>query len=320
VNKYRRFFEVAVIGILAVFGTIALGVTPGIADKRLQENQKGANQPTTVADSLPVATSAAKSVANATVAGDAYSAKLPACAVNQQLSTDLQWSFGVKPQRGWTIYEPLICQIINADAGPATDEFARKLARWQHSEGLRGTGVLDAETWGAMIRDLQSHRIKSSQYPDPDRLVTVASSQFWDPQRPEELRQVERDAYAAYKRMISAAASDKSLGLSVSKSGELLPEEHYLKIISAFRPREYQEQLRKQSPNADRTSLAVNSPHFTGRALDLYVGGEPVSTKDANRLIQTRTPIYRWLVKNAGRFGFKPYFYEPWHWEYVTAG
>jgi LAS superfamily LD-carboxypeptidase LdcB len=27
---------------------------------------------------------------------------------------------------------------------------------------------------------------------------------------------------------------------------------------------------------------------------------------------------YRWLVRNAERFGFCPYFYEPWHWEYCA--
>jgi LAS superfamily LD-carboxypeptidase LdcB len=59
----------------------------------------------------------------------------------------------------------------------------------------------------------------------------------------------------------------------------------------------------------------VNSPHFTGRALDVYVGGDPVDTKDANRAIRS-TPAYQWLVRNAERFGFRPY-YEPWHWEYV---
>jgi LAS superfamily LD-carboxypeptidase LdcB len=47
------------------------------------------------------------------------------------------------------------------------------------------------------------------------------------------------------------------------------------------------------------------------------VGGEPVNTKDENRALQTHGPVYRWLVKNASSFGFRPYFYEPWHWEYV---
>ena len=103
----------------------------------------------------------------------------------------------------------------------------------------------------------------------------------------------------------------------MTTDGELAAGEKYLKVISAFRSREYQNHLRKQSPNSGRAGLAVNSPHFTGRALDIYVGGEPVSTKDDNRAIQTETRVYRWLVKNAARFGFRPYFYEPWHWEYV---
>jgi len=42
-----------------------------------------------------------------------------------------------------------------------------------------------------------------------------------------------------------------------------------------------------------------------------------VSTADANRAVQVQTRVYLWLVRNAERFGFRPYFYEPWHWEYV---
>src|SRR5205085_1404913 len=114
-----------------------------------------------------------------------------------------------------------------------------------------------------------------------------------------------------------SAAADPSLNLKHTAGGELAPEEKFLKIVSAFRPREYQEQLRRQSPNSGRAGLAVNSPHFTGRALDLYVGGEPVETKDANRAVQVQTNVYRWLVRNADKFGFRPYYYEPWHWEYV---
>jgi LAS superfamily LD-carboxypeptidase LdcB len=103
-----------------------------------------------------------------------------------------------------------------------------------------------------------------------------------------------------------------------SQGGELAASEKYLKIISAFRSREYQDRLRKLEPGAGRAALAVNSPHFTGRALDLYVGGEPTITKDSNRALQTETRAYRWLVRNAERFGFCPYFYEPWHWEYCA--
>jgi hypothetical protein len=52
---------------------------------------------------------------------------------------------------------------------------------------------------------------------------------------------------------------------------------------------------------------------MTGRAIDLYLGDRNAS----ERVAHLRTlPAYRWLVRNAGRFGFYPYSREPWHWEY----
>ena len=236
---------------------------------------------------------------------------------NSQLQSDLNWVFGGKSQRGWHLYTPLISSIIGADPDARTNDFAVSLSRWQKQNGIEASGVLENSTWSQMISTLQSNRIKDRTYPTSDQLVTIPPSECYDPSRAEELRKVERRAYDAYRRMVAAAAADASLGLTLTSSGELAAGEKYFKVISAFRSREYQEHLRQQSPNSGRAGLAVNSPHFTGRALDIYVGGEPVSTKDENRAIQTQTKAYRWLVKNASRFGFQPYFYEPWHWEYV---
>jgi zinc D-Ala-D-Ala carboxypeptidase len=236
---------------------------------------------------------------------------------NAQLERELNWIFGGKSQRGWQIYTPLISSIIGADEDAQSADFAMQLSRWQKEKGVEAHGILDNYTWSQMVSDLQSHRIKDHAYPTAEQLVTASVSECFDPSRPEELRKVERETYSAYRRMIAAAAADPSLGLATDGNGGLAAGEKYLKIISAFRSREYQDQLRKQSPNSGRAGLAVNSPHFTGRALDIYVGGEPVSTKDDNRAIQTQTKAYKWLVKNASRFGFQPYFYEPWHWEYV---
>ena len=115
--------------------------------------------------------------------------------------------------------------------------------------------------------------------------------------------------------MVAAAAIE--LKLKTNKNGEIADDEKFLRIISAFRSHEYQAKLRAASPQSGRAGLAVNSPHFTGRVLDIYVGGEPTITKDFNRAVQVETPAYQWLVRNAARFGFYPYFYEPWHWEYV---
>jgi len=226
---------------------------------------------------------------------------------NARLKLRLNWTFCAKPQRGWYLYTPLIRRLINTGAAPETNSFAEALAEWQRSAELASTGVLDQETWMKMVAVFQSRRIKDRSTPAPQQLTLVPASDFFDAERPEDLRYVERQAYEAYKKLVAAAAADLSLS----------SDENWLKVISAFRSPAYQSQLRKQSPRTGRAGLAVNSPHFTGRALDLYVGGEPVETKDSNRAIQVQTPVYQWLLRNADRFGFQPYCYEPWHWEYV---
>ena len=235
------------------------------------------------------------------------SAFTAAAGQNAVLRNDLTWTFGGKPQRGWYLYDLLISKTLNTDDDPVSNDFAEELAGWQKKRRLGADGVLDEDALMALVSQWQSARLKIRTPAQPDQLVTALPSDFYDPGRAAELRQVERNAYAAYREMIAAATEDL----------KLTPASKYLKIVSSFRSREYQDQLRKNSPNSGRAGLAVNSPHFTGRALDIYVGGSPVDTNDANRAIQVNTPAYKWLVRNAERFGFRPYFYEPWHWEYV---
>ena len=74
-------------------------------------------------------------------------------------------------------------------------------------------------------------------------------------------------------------------------------EKTSLKIVSASLA-ECQDELRRESPNSGSAGLAVNSPHFTGHALDLYVGGDPVDTRDSNRKVQVET---RFQVARAQR-------------------
>ena len=240
---------------------------------------------------------------------------------NAVLRDELVWTFGGKQQRGWYLYEELIYRLLDiANQGRpdvASARFSQAVTRWQTKVGLNPSGLLDETTLAVMIKEWQGRRLKDRTVAQPDQLLTAPASDYYDPARAVELRQVEARAYAAYKRLIVAAAADRSLGLKRQGKGELAPAEKYLKIISSFRSRDYQEKLRRESPQSGTAGLAVNSPHFTGRALDLYVGGQPVDTSDANRAIQVRGPVYKWLVRNAQRFGFQPYFYEPWHWEYV---
>ena len=238
----------------------------------------------------------------ATTKSSAFSA---AAASNAALRNELMWTFGGKQQHGWYLYDLLINKTLDSQHDTVTGDFAATLARWQKKRGLGSEGVLDENSLMAFVSQWQSVRLKDRTPATADQLITAPPADFYDPGRAPELRQVEHNTYEAYKRMLAAADADLKL------SGK------YLKIVSAFRSREYQDELRRKSPNSGSAGLAVNSPHFTGRALDLYVGGDPVDTRDANRAIQVNTPAYRWLVHNAERFGFRPYFYEPWHWEYV---
>ncbi len=240
-----------------------------------------------------------------------------AAAHNSLLRNDLIWQFGKKGQRGWYLYDLLIGETLNISHNASSVNFAATIAGWQKQRGLSVSGVLDEESWMALVTQWQANRLKDKTPATSDQLLTVPTSDFYDPTRLDELRQVERKTYAAYKAMLAAAIADPTLKLAHTSPTELAPAEKFFKIISSFRSREYQEKLRRESPNAGSAGLAFNSPHFTGRALDIYVGGDPVDTKDANRAIQVNTPAYKWLVKNAERFGFRPYFYEPWHWEYV---
>jgi D-alanyl-D-alanine carboxypeptidase len=307
-------------GVLAVAGFKfkAVGQAAKISSAKAAPAAKPAAEKTAAESatpaSLPTVAHASNDAVPAASAGAAFQA---AALKNARLESDLTWAFGGKSQRGWSLYAPLISSVIGAEGDARSDGFAAALSRWQKDNGLEADGVLDSSTWSEMVSWFQSRRIKDRTYPSAEQLVTAAPDECYDPSRAEALRKVERQTYMAYKRMIAAAAADPASGLKVTATGELDPSEKYLKIISAFRSREYQDHLRKQSPNSGRAGLAVNSPHFTGRALDIYVGGEPVSTKDDNRAIQVQTRAYKWLVKNAARFGFRPYFYEPWHWEYV---
>src|SRR5687768_5170341 len=243
----------------------------------------------------------------------------PAAAENTKYRNSLQWVFGGKAQTGWNIYVPLISQTIETEAGPDTPDFALALSKWQQKTGISSTGVLDRETLEAFTKYWQSRRLGRAGLSADASLLAAPINEFYDPTRSPDLLHLERETYAAYKKMLDAAVKDLKGELKLTNSGELAPDEKFLRIVSAYRSPAYQAALRKREPNAGRAALAKNSPHSTGHALDIYVGGEPVKTLDSNRLIQVQTPAYKWLVKNAHKFGFYPYFYEPWHWEYVPG-
>ncbi|MEK6407463.1 MAG: D-alanyl-D-alanine carboxypeptidase family protein [Acidobacteriota bacterium] len=313
-----RSHRVILAGVIAVFAIgIVVASFDAIAQSRTGSSAAGKTASAPAQGGIVRLSARSKPAPEASSREAAPAAFEGAALLNVQLQATLDWTFGGKQQRGWYLYTPLVANLIGAESGGAASEFAMRLSLWQEQKAFEPTGVLDNGTWSQMISTFQSQRLKNKSYPTADQLVTLLISDCYDSSRPEELRKVERETFAAYKRLVAAAAAESSLGLQVAGDGQLALSEKFLKIISAYRSQEYQDELRRQSPNSGRAGLAFNSPHSTGRALDLYVGGEPVDTKDENRALQTQTRVYRWLVKNAARFGFQPYFYEPWHWEYT---
>ena len=66
-----------------------------------------------------------------------------------------------------------------------------------------------------------------------------------------------------------------------------------------------------------RKWLAYDSPHETGLAIDIGVGGLwPTRSTVAT---QKQQPLHRWLVEHAWEFGWHPYKVEPWHWEFPMS-
>jgi D-alanyl-D-alanine carboxypeptidase len=242
-----------------------------------------------------------------TVGTDEEVSKFAAAAVeNCKLAQEIEWPFGGRVQRGWVLYADLIAHMVGTDGDYASAEFAAAVADWQKKQGIRpADGVVDEQVWQRMMKALQSGRAFDSAEPPASELLETPAAEWYDRGRSPELRMLRRDAFDAYQRMVAEARAD----LGEAADG-------YFGIISGYRSAAYQASLRQQAGNPSTAQLAIRSPHFTGRALDIYVGGEPVSTKDTNRAVQVATPAYKWLARNAHRFGFRPYFYEPWHWEY----
>lgn len=121
-------------------------------------------------------------------------------------------------------------------------------------------------------------------------------------------------AAAAWRRMRDAAASD---GIT------LLP-------LSGFRSVARQtaiirRHLKNGRPLDDLLRYVAApgcSEHHTGRAIDI---GSPDESAHFEAVFD-QTKEYRWLKKNAGRFGFRLSYprrnphrigYEPWHWFFV---
>jgi D-alanyl-D-alanine carboxypeptidase len=226
------------------------------------------------------------------------------------------WDVFGRAEIGWAIYEPLIAQEI-ATACPAQNEgFAQALAQWQRSHALPSSGVLDPPTLKALnVLWLRRRPFLAASghgvcppAPSPDRLVWAAKDEGYSG-KPIQLRPA---ALAAYRAMV-AALRDEAPGAVADK--------RVLTIFSGYRDPVSDAANCARDGNCGTIAKAHCSAHRTGLAMDIYLGAAPgyppESSADPNRLYQSRTPTYRWLVANAARFGFTPYPFEPWHWEWI---
>ena len=144
-------------------------------------------------------------------------------------------------------------------------------------------------------------RIRVKRDPAPGDLVTVVGI------RSRKI-QLHRLAAKAWQAMVSAARAD---GI---RHPLLLPTSGYRS--SQHQARLWQAALRRYgSPGKARKWVAPpgGSAHQSGGAIDFFLGGRKSSGNAAHL---RKLPAFKWLAKNARRFGFYPYIREPWHWEY----
>ena len=229
----------------------------------------------------------------------------------------LEWSPFGATEWGWVTYLPLLQQELGTDCDANTPVFAAALAGYQARYALSATGIFDQATFDVLKGVLQERRPfvmarVRDECPDPPPLRELGYLEAPEEHADRLTRLLRRDVLEAYRRLVAAARYEVP---------EVRNDPELLQIFSGFRDPEADAARCAAERNCDGLRRAVCSPHRTGAAVDLYVGqllGLGVdNTSPASRQYMTQGATYRWLVRNAGRFGFVPYIYEPWHWEWV---
>ena len=230
----------------------------------------------------------------------------------------LEWTPFGATEVGWGAYLPLLQKELGTDCEPGASDFAAALAAFQTRYALPATGGFDQATFEVLKGVLQERRPfvmarVRDECPDPPPLRELGYLEAPEEHADRLTRLLRRDVLASYRRMVAAARAEVP---------EVRNDPELLQIFSGFRDPEADAARCAAERNCDGLRRAVCSPHRTGTAVDLYVGqllGMGVdSTNPASRQHMTQGATYRWLVKNAGRFGFTPYVYEPWHWEWIS--
>ena len=226
----------------------------------------------------------------------------------------LAWAPFGRAETGWTIYLPLIQREIATACAPDSGGFAAALAKWQGTAGLGPDGLMTEPAFLALKSVVQTRRAfvrttTAGTCPETPDLITAArldegtgGKQVW----------MQPGALRAYRRLTTAARAEVP---------EIAADPQLLTIFSGYRSPSVDAARCLTEGNCDGIVRARCSAHRTGLAADLYLGQAPDfsadSTADPNRLFLSRTATYRWLLANAGQFGFVNYPFEPWHWEWT---
>jgi len=233
---------------------------------------------------------------------------------NREGLTHLTFAPFGRVEQGWAVYEPLVAQEIGSRSDVGDPDFADHLAAWQRAHGLRPTGVMDDATFALMKTVWQARRPfaaasrRACPEPPPEASLAVvpAADSYGG-----KIMLLRPAALAAYTRMLAAARAEMPA---------LRTDRRLMSLFSAYRSPDSDAARCVRDGNCQGIVRAACSSHRTGLTIDLYLGAAPGfppdSSDDINRLYVSRGAAYRWMVGNAARFGFVPYAFEPWHWEW----
>ena len=239
-----------------------------------------------------------------------------AAAQNAANLSTAQWSAFGRTETGWEIYAPMTAHEIGTACPPDAAGFASALSRWQATRGLSAIGVMDEPTLRALELVWLARRpfVAASAHgacpppPTADKLVQARPDEGYEGKA----IQLRAGALNAYRDMVAAARSEEPA---------IAADSRLLTIFSGYRDPAADALRCLTDLNCGTSARATCSAHRTGLAMDLFLGAAPgyppESSADPNRLYQSRSPAYHWLVANAERFGFVNYPFEPWHWEWT---
>ena len=224
------------------------------------------------------------------------------------------WSVFGRPEIGGVIYAPLTAHEIGIDCPGDAPGFAAALAGWQGEHRLPANGVMDEATLRALDHTWQGRRpfvAASAHGACPAPPASLSNARLDEGYGGKQV-QLREGALAAYRRMVAAARDQEPV---------LAGDKRMLTIFSGYRDPATDAARCAAEQNCNSVVRATCSAHRTGLAMDLFLGAapgySPDSSADPNRLYQSRSNAYLWMVGHARDFGFVNYPFEPWHWEWT---